>query len=151
MKALISICFYTVLTLTFSNSAMSKNCDLGKQCGDACISKNKVCRLGTKAYHNPSFSPPKLTSTYSHTKNKSSVGIYSPTPSEQAARSPSTDLHYIVIVNTVMAQKSPTSEKITGSYRKGQEVVAYQLHNSWARVNNSYPNQWIELKYLTPK
>jgi hypothetical protein len=112
----------------FSINIQARNCVKGKPCGNGCIAKNKTCRIGQ--------------GRSSTTQQSSSVMRRSQLILPKV---------YIVTSPSINATASPHSHKITGRYREGQNVFVYEIHNSWARLTNMEPNEWIKLKHLKLK
>ncbi|MCU7917648.1 MAG: hypothetical protein KZQ95_04750 [Candidatus Thiodiazotropha sp. (ex Epidulcina cf. delphinae)] len=58
---------------------------------------------------------------------------------------------YIVTARSVEAKDSPYSDETTGRFKEGQTVFVYETFDSWARLSNMQPQQWVRLEHLQLK
>lgn len=119
------------------------NCIRGKPCGKGCISPDKNCRI--------TASPVSSTSPIS---NDDKVLRYDPSAQPGAIIHRSEHrLPRIAVVRTdkVNAKQSPTSNTTTRRYKQGQKVFVYETTDSWARISNMQPDEWVKLEALRLK
>lgn len=133
IKQTLALALISILILGTSTLAHARNCIKGKPCGKGCIALNKTCRIDSSPGSN------------------SNVLRYS------RAEQPGTIIHRMkhrlpkvhrITVRSIAAVEAPNSNRTSRKYRQGQRVFVYETYNTWARITNMQPEEWLELKYL---
>jgi hypothetical protein len=126
------------LTLTLSTPILihAKNCIKGKPCGKGCIALDKICRIDTS----PSSHDNVL--RYDPEAQPNTIIRRSVLKLPKVA---------IVTADTVNAKQSPNSKTITKRYKQGQRVFVYETDDTWARISNMQPDEWVKLEALQLK
>jgi hypothetical protein len=130
------ITLVSILTLSTPTLTYARNCIKGKPCGKGCIAQNKTCRVDSSPSSQDAvirFTPVKEPGAIIH-----SSALKLPTVAT-------------IITSTVNAKQSPTSNEITRRYKQGQSVFIYETNESWARISNMDPEEWVRLESLRIK
>lgn len=131
-----------IVTLFFlgPTTVNARNCIKGKPCGKGCIALTKQCRIDNSG-------------ALSKKSASNKTGYAAPSHTRSILRKSKLRLPkvYTVTTTSVNANGAPYSSTITGHYREGQSVFVYETFESWARVTNMMPEEWVELKHLKLK
>ncbi|MCU7929909.1 MAG: hypothetical protein KZQ90_03835 [Candidatus Thiodiazotropha sp. (ex Codakia rugifera)] len=134
--------FSTVVSLFFvtATTIHAKNCVKGKPCGKGCIALDKNCRINPNEIRNKKS-----------TSNES--GFINSSRKQSVLRKSKLRLPkvYTITALSVNAKSAPRSKEITAHYKKGQRVFVYETFQSWARLNNMQPEEWVEFKHVKLK
>ncbi|MCU7905261.1 MAG: hypothetical protein KZQ76_05265 [Candidatus Thiodiazotropha sp. (ex Epidulcina cf. delphinae)] len=137
MKEYLLSSLIVLVLFGISDTIHARNCKKGKPCGNACIASGKTCRIGAGSMNRGSARSDKTPpSTKDSTLRKSRLRL---------------PKLYIVTAGSIEAKDSPYSDETTGRFKEGQTVFVYETFNSWARLTNMQPDQWVKLEYLQLK
>ncbi len=135
-KQIIALSLVSILSLSFSPPIHARNCIKGKPCGKGCIAHDKTCRIDASPGSHDNilrYDPPTQTGTIIR---------------RTALRLPKVA---VVIAETLNAKQSPHSKTITRRYKQGQRVFVYETTDTWARISNMLPDEWVKLEALRLK
>ncbi|MGP9803055.1 SH3 domain-containing protein [Rheinheimera sp. NSM] len=129
-----------IALLLFSSTVEAKNCKKGKPCGNSCIAKDKVCRIGT--YSSP------------HTTNRTkTIPSSANTPKQstvKAASHPSVTGTYFVVPETLNIRSTPSTEgDLLGQAKKGEMMSVFMVNGSWGKISHSNVTGWVRMDYLS--
>ncbi|PVV05721.1 MAG: hypothetical protein B6D77_18305 [gamma proteobacterium symbiont of Ctena orbiculata] len=131
IKQTLALALVSILTL--GTLAHARNCIKGKPCGKGCIALNKTCRIDA--------SPSSRSSTLRYSSTEQTGRIIH----RMKHRLPK--VHKIT-ATSIAAVEAPNSNRTSREYKEGQRVFVYETYDTWARVSNMQPEEWLELKYL---
>jgi hypothetical protein len=136
IKQTLALSLASALTLSSPTLTHARNCIKGKPCGKGCIALDKTCRIDASPSSNDNvlrYDPGAQPGTIIR---------------RSVLRLPKVA---VVTAESVSAQQSPYSKTITRRYKQGQKVFVYETNDTWARISNMQPDEWVKLEVLRLK